>query len=105
MIKVFVLFLKLVLKFLFVYNQKKHIIGSNEEEWLTMSYDIGNWGENGTDSGSWNEPIRIAHCSIDSKVCTTSDNYFATMNFDFKKGLDAAFGVIGANAYFIQGLC
>ena len=86
------------------FHKKKHITGSNEEEWLTMEYTIGEWGQNGTDSGVWNEPSRVARCSLDSKVCSTSDNYFATMNFDFKKPLDAAFGVIGQMAFFIQGI-
>lgn len=30
-------------------------------------------------------------------------NYFATMSFDFKRKLDAAFGALGETAYFIQG--
>lgn len=70
-----------------------------------MEYAIGDWGQNGTgtDSG-WSAPSRVARCALDSKVCSTSDNYFATMNFDFKKPLDAAFGVIGQTAYFIQGI-
>ncbi|XP_054160148.1 uncharacterized protein LOC128958332 isoform X2 [Oppia nitens] len=82
--------------------QKRHIPGTSEEEWLTMDYLIGEWGQNGSDSGVWTEPSRIARCSLDSKVCSTSDNYFATMNFNFKRSLDAAFGVVGHNAYFIQ---
>ena len=65
---------------------------------------IGNWSDNETGPIFWSQVNKIAHCDLDALVCTTNDNYFTTMSFDFKTKLNAAFGTIGKTAYFIQGI-
>lgn len=77
--------------------------GTNEAKWISIELKIGNWKDNQTGSAFWKPINEIARCDLDANVCTTTDNYFATMSFDFKTKLDSAFGTIGHIAYFIQG--
>lgn len=83
--------------------QMKRERKTNEAEWLTLEMRIGNWYDNETGPIFWSQVNKIGHCELDVQICTTTDNYFATMSFDFKKKLDSAFGTIGDVAYFIQG--
>lgn len=64
---------------------------------------LGNWNDNKTEPVFWNQVEKIADCDLEAQVCTTTSNYFVTMSFDFKRKLNAAFGVIGKTAYFVQG--
>lgn len=79
----------------------KSIPKSNEAEWFTLEMKIGHW--NSSNPITWNPVNKIAHCDLKTETCTTTDTYFTTMSFDFKKKLDSAFGTIGDLAYFIQG--
>lgn len=82
----------------------KPIEDSTDAKWLTLELKIGKWADNRTEPEHWEKVNEIARCDLSANVCTTTDNYFTTMSFDFKSKLDSAFGTIGHNAYFIQGI-